>query len=179
MDLKLETSSDWSDWKFLKLSERKLSAYDLSDYSDYTKQHLPELVKWIDLFPFISIRNIKFNIQKADVTPHIDFTKPKENVELFENNKTNDPCGYRVLIAGSRTNSMYIVHKGVKIYTTLPEETDVYVLRHTDGIHGVDFEPGRQTMFFHFEIDQASHNKLLAASYNKYKQYAILQNDLS
>lgn len=169
------TESDWADWQFLKLTKRKNSPYDVSEISQDTRHKFPELVDWLNYFPYKNIRNIKFNIQKTFVTDHTDFDHPDQNIELYKNNFDNEPCGYRIIIAGKRNNSMYVVNNGKKIYTELPEETDTYVLGHTTTIHGVDFEPGRRTMFLHFEIDPDKNIALLEKSFDKYGKYAILK----
>lgn len=174
-NIDLTANTHWTNWNFLKLSEKRNSPYDKSDYSEFLKSNYPMVIDWISKLPILSIRNIKFNIQNSEVPSHIDFTNPSENIELFKNNSTNEPCGYRVLLNGSRNNSLYVIKNGTKVYTTMPEDTDVYVLGHTNVAHGVDFEPGRKTLFLHIEVDGVKHNELLTRSYEKYKNYALMK----
>lgn len=169
----LETTEDWADWMFLKLTEKRPTPYDITTFTQYALEFHPELVKWIEQFPFKSIRNIKFNIQKSEVQPHIDFSRPHVAPDLYQNNKLNEPCGYRVLLKGTRQGNLYILKNNEKVYVNMPDDTDTYVLRHTGTIHGVDFEPGRQVLFLHFEINAEEHIKLLEQSFNKYKEYTI------
>jgi len=170
----LIAKSEWSSWKFKKLTNKKNTAYEITDFTTEAYEKIPELIDWVNLFPYKSIRNIKINFQIDSVPQHVDFTRADDDLELYKNNIHNEPCGYRVLISGKRSNSLYIEHKGKKVYPVLPEETDTYVLGHTNMPHGVEYEPGRNTMFMHFEIDATKHLEMLSRSYKKYKDYAIV-----
>lgn len=170
-------SRDWMFWKFQKLTNTTNGKYDITELNEKISQQYPELVDWFKFFPYRSIRNIKFNEQKTMVRDHIDFVDPQNDVELFNNNKQNEPCGYRVLVKGSRYGKLYVINsKGQKIYVNMPDDTDVYVLNHTSGIHGVDDEPGRQTLFTHFEIDNITHSTLLLKSFEKYRSEVIFDS---
>lgn len=173
----IEANAEWIAWKFKRITEKRNTAYDVTDFTKEVQDSMPELVSWINNFPYKTIRNIKINYQIDTVPLHIDFTRPDDEPDLYKNNIENEPCGYRVLIQGKRSNALYIEHNGSKLYTTLPDETDTYVLGHTLMPHGVDYEPGRNTMFMHFEIDKEKHHELLFRSYEKYKQYAILSSN--
>lgn len=174
-DFKPAITTSWEKWSFRKLTNPKASAYDISELSMDTISTYPEFSDWIDNFPYKTIRNIKFNIQNSSVHVHTDFTKPEENLELYRNNVENEPCGYRVLLSGKRFASMFVMDGDTKIYTVMPYETDVYILGHTSTYHGVDEEPGRETLFLHIEIDPIKHEELVMRSYDKYKDYAILK----
>jgi len=166
-------TDSWTAWYFKKLTTRTKDKYSSSNLrTDIIKQY-PELVTWINLFPFTSLCNIKFNIQKDLVPPHIDFASPEESKELFLNNSVNEPCGYRVVIKGKRQNNIYIVKNETKHYVTLPEDTDVYVLGQTTCLHGVEEEPGRRTMYIQMFIEPNKHLEILNRSYKLYKDYAI------
>ena len=171
-DFNLKTDFSWKYWNFARLSESRDSSYS----ETILKGNLDSrLYDWFAYFPFKNIRNIKFNIQKDIVREHIDFTSPDNDKQLFENNSINEPCGYRILIRGSRQGKLYVYKNEQKHYTVMPEDTDVYVLRHTDGLHGVDLEPNRTTIFTHFEIDSVKHRDLIEKSLYKYKDYAIYE----
>jgi hypothetical protein len=170
-DLDLSTETSWAHWDFAKLTTSQSSPYSHSEIKDDVDETLKT---WFGNFPYSSIRNIKFNIQKDLVSDHIDFTKPELDPQLHENNSMNEPCGYRILVRGTRKGNMYVVHNGVKIYTEMPDDTDVYVLGHTSTLHGVDYEPGRVTIFTHFEIDPILHKQLITRSLQKYGKYAIM-----
>jgi len=163
----------WLFWNKTNFTEKQETPYDISQWTQYALETYPEFIKWFECLPYKSICNIKFNIQMETVKPHIDFTQPKLKPELFENNVDNEPCGYRILIAGKRNNSLYVMNNGNKIYCNMPNDTDVYVLGHTSTLHGVEDEIGRQTIFIHIEIDKDKHNEILMRSVEKYKTYAI------
>jgi len=163
----------WLFWNKTNFTEKQETPYNISQWTKHALETYPEFIKWFEYLPYKSIRNIKFNVQMEAVKPHIDFTQPKLKPELFENNVDNEPCGYRILIAGKRNNSLYVMNKDSKIYCNMPDDTDVYVLGHTSTLHGVEDELGRKTIFVHIEIDKDKHNEILMRSVEKYKQYAI------
>jgi hypothetical protein len=176
-DMEITTETTWIFWSFGKITESRESPYDVSVIKKEILIKYPLLEEWFRNFPYKTIRNIKFNIQNSAVFPHIDFTKPEANPQLFANNSENEPCGYRILIRGSRTKMMYVVDNGEKVYVDIPEDTDVYVLRHSEGWHGVDDEEGRTTIFTHFEVDPEENKLLIDRSLDKYKDYAIWSKD--
>lgn len=169
----IQPDKNWVFWNYKNLTTDRITSYAESTLTDTIKEQYPELVSWLENFPILKICNIKYNIQKQIVSPHVDFTKPSDNFELYYNNLLNDPCGYRVLLSGSRKEKLYIVTKDGKKYTELPQSTDVYVLGQTNCKHGVDDEDGRCSLYLHFYIDKNKHKELLEKSWVKYKDYAI------
>jgi hypothetical protein len=171
-DFTSETS--WKYWEFKRLTNKQLSPYDVSAWSSETETKFPKLIKWFEYFPFKNIRNIKINSQLHTVKRHIDFTDSTGDIALWENNNINEPCGYRIIIKGKRQNALYIEKQDkTKIYCNMPTNTDVYVLNHTAGYHGVDDDIGRCTIFCHAEIDNTRHRELIEQSLRKYQQFAI------
>lgn len=164
----------WGYWEVNKLTQQRTNPYDASDWTDETKEKYPEFVEWFNYFPYKNLRNIKVNRQVKPVDPHIDFNRPELHPELYHNNNENEPCGYRILIKGTRTKGIYIMRGEEKIYCTIPDDTDTYVLGHTTTLHGVDDDEERITIFTHFEIDAEKNRALLQKSFEKYSSYAIL-----
>jgi|LakMenEpi03Aug12_release.lakeMendotaPanAssembly.Ray.scaffolds.fasta_scaffold21455_15 hypothetical protein len=185
-DLLLEPDVKWNYWHYLKftnwekVSDAKQSyknSYQLNDFKNEFRTKFPEIVEWFNHLPIKTIRNIKYNLQVGRVPSHIDFEYPDFEPELYKNNLYNEPCGYRVIIRGQRSNVLYVECNGKKTYTTLPESTDVYLLRQTDGIHGVEEDYHRATIFSHLEIDPEKHKKILKRSIEKYSEFAVLRQD--
>jgi hypothetical protein len=176
--LSVKTEKNWRFWNFVNLTERlEGSAYQRTKIREDIANEYPELIEWLSLFPIKSIRNFKFNIQTSAVVTHLDFSRREDDEDLYLNNNENEPCGYRILLKGQRENCLYMSdgRHGKKIYCTMPEETDVYVLRHTDGWHGTEEDQDRQTMFLHIEVDPAKHQELLKRSLDKYGKYAVYE----
>lgn len=173
-DFYITPEKNWKFWDYKKLTVEKDNPYSCSHLSDSVRQNYPFLENWLNLFPFLHIINVKLNIQKTIVKPHIDFTNPKLDLELFKNNERNEPCGYRVLIRGSRNRKLYIIKNDKKIFVNLPKETDVYVLGQTNCLHGVEEDIGRTTLYLQFFIDENKQKDLLEKSWKKYKKYAII-----
>jgi hypothetical protein len=175
-EFNLTPDTNWAYWKFKKLTEPTEKLYQETQISKDILNEYPELVSWFSLFPIKNIRNVKFNIQNDIVEEHIDFTNPDADPILYKNNVDNEPCGYRILIKGKRSEGLYVVKDNKKEFVTLPEDTDVYVLGHTCTLHGVEYDPGRISIFTHYEIDSYLHQQLLSKSLLKYSQYAIYNN---
>lgn len=170
----LKTDRHYMFWNFKRLTVENESSYTESMIEETIIQEYPLLIDWLKFFSFSKICNIKFNVQQDIVHPHVDFTRPSYNKDLYYNNALNDPCGFRVLISGSRTDKLYIINKQGKKYINLPNETDVYVLGQTNCIHGVDNELGRKSLYLHGYIDKIKHDNLIKKSWNKYQNYAVL-----
>lgn len=173
-DFNINQDHSWAFWKFGSMTEKVGDSFVERKLDPNLLQQYPLLENWFKHFPYKSIRNVKFNIQVADVKVHKDFNRIHDDYSLFLNNRDNEPCGYRVLLKGSRNRGMFLADGEQKQYINMPEETDVYVLGQTNIYHGVDYEPGRTTIFMHFEIDRDRHVDLLNRSYAKYKHYAII-----
>jgi hypothetical protein len=171
-NMELAQDTSWAFWNFTKMVEGD-SPYETTVLKQEILDAYPKLLEWFQYFPYKTIRNIKWNTQVGEVRSHIDFTKPVNNPDLFKNNSENEPCGYRILIRGSRTNKLFVMRDDEKVYVDIPEDTDVYVLRHTDGLHGVDADEDRTTIFTHFEIDPIRHRLLIEKSLEKYNNYAV------
>lgn len=171
----LDTDTSWAYWNFIKLTE-STRKYQPSEIKFSVKEKYPRLIEWLNLFPFDQLSNVKFNIQSTNnVNPHVDFHAPNEGKYLYNNNVMNEPCGYRVILSGERTNKLYIMTNRGKEFVTMPYETDVYVLGQTNCLHGVDSEIGRQTLYLHGYINSEKHSTMLKKSWNKYHQFAIMK----
>lgn len=165
----------WYFWEVSKLTVNHSNPYEITDFTNHIKSSYPELIEWFKLFPYKNIRNIKLNHQISKVKEHIDFTKPELDPLLHKNNSVNEPCGYRIILSGSRKNKLFVIHNEEKIYCDMPIDTDVYVLGHTSTMHGVEDDENRWTIFTHFEIDGVKHKELLQKSLTKYSEYAIIR----
>lgn len=176
--LNLYRDEQFAFWSFSRLTEKKNSPYDIADWKQEIKEQFPEIIEWVKFLSIISIRNIKINIQDRSVNSHIDFTMPDKNPNLWNNNNQNEPCGYRVLLKGNSINTLYIINSlGEKVYCRQPDDTNTYLLRHTDGMHGVEDDTRRITVYFHIEINSENHKIILQESLNKYKEYAIYDQE--
>ena len=166
----------WGYWEFNKLTQQRDNPYDKSDWTDEAKEKHSELIEWFNYFPYTNIINVKINRQLKEVKPHIDFNRPELHPAMYYNNNENEPCGYRIIINGSRKKGIYVMRGEEKIYCDIPDDTDTYVLGHTTTMHGVDDDDDRITIFAHFEIDAEKNRDLLQRSFEKYGSYAILNN---
>ena len=133
-----------------------------------------ELDSWFNLLPCTSILKLKLNVQIGPVVAHVDIEPTKWlEEETFSKWVSQEPTGYRVLISGGRTNTLFTVLNDKKIYPVIPEDTNTYVFHSSSLSHGVEDDPGRKLVYMNLEIDESKHQKLLEDSLNKYRDYAI------
>ena len=128
---------------------------------EYINEHLP----------FTDLVNIKIHHMRRQGSIHIDFVEPKNNKELYKHNKKNEPCGYRMVIQGSRQGDLAIITNDHVIkQPILPEDTDWYTIRHTETAHAnTKYVDDRYILFCHGWIDPQKNEELLNKSLSKYK----------
>lgn len=151
--------------------------YSVSEFNESYRETHGFLFDFVDKhLPFDQIINIKIHRQYRDASSiHIDFAKPDENPLLFENNKVTDPCGYRMVIAGSRQGALHVENSsGERIYPLLPETTDWYCIGSTNVRHAVQkLDEGRMIIFTHGWINAEKHKEIIDRSLEKYSDYAV------
>ena len=150
--------------------------YAHSQFKEQYKATHQSLFDYIDQnLPFDHLVNIKIHRQLREGRAHIDFISPDNNPQLFENNNTNEPCGYRMVIAGVRQGQLYIdKSNGERVFPKLPDTTDWYILGHTNALHGLKgFDADRHILFCHAWINPERHSKIIESSLAKYKDYAV------
>ena len=129
-----------------------------------------------DHLPFDDIVNVKIHRQYRNAEKvHLDFANPQDNIELYNNNVYNEPCGFRMVVAGVRQGALHIENsKKEKIYPYLPETTDWYCLNSTNAKHAVEtLDNGRMIIFTHGWINLDKHNLIINRSLEKYGEYAV------
>jgi hypothetical protein len=141
----------------------------------YSQQKLKE---YVDLYlPFTKLVTIKMHNVIKESTWHIDFRSPDRNPELYTHNQQFEPCGYRIVIQGSRSGELEVRVKDDILRPTMPEDTDCYVLGHTTTLHtNTGIPKDRYILFCHGWVDPVKHENLIARSLKKYEQYAIWEN---
>jgi hypothetical protein len=131
---------------------------------NYIEQHLP----------FDYLVNIKIHRPARQGQTHIDFGSPRRNLELYQNNNSLEPCGYRMVIAGRRNEHLYVEKNKEVIYPYLPDTTDWYIIGSTNVPHGLNgIDTDRFILFCHGYINKEKHHSILSRSIDKYKDYAI------
>jgi hypothetical protein len=153
----------------------KSDNYQVSNYKEEYLETHRYLINYIaQHLPFDHLVNIKIHRPVAQGRTHIDFLYPDKNKELYENNNSLEPCGYRMVIAGRRNGHLYVKTAGQTIYPILPEDTDWYIISSTTALHGLnDKDDSRFILFCHGYINKEKHQDILTRSIDKYKDYAI------
>lgn len=162
-------------------------------FTESARTKYPELLTYMESnWPFESYVYVKLIRANQTVQPHVDgnFVEHKGPVgnyntitqSYLDHQLATEPCGYRMLIAGNRSN-LYLCDEYdpaykrkdwsdiEKRYCTVPETTDCFVLRTNDSPHGVDRiedDDGRLLLFAIGHLDEARHDQLLQRSIERY-----------
>tara|TARA_B100001094_G_scaffold307347_1_gene338971 strand:- start:431 stop:1021 length:591 start_codon:yes stop_codon:yes gene_type:complete len=160
-------------WEAEKLCEEVDGRYGRNYIKEKNKKLYPTLCEYIELLPYDAVSNIKINHQKAEVAPHVDLQHQWYSEDLFNNSLENEPAGYRLVIKGS--HDVLKIHRNDDIVTAyMPvDQTHAYVLNQSAGLHSVEDDPGRITVYATGFINKDKHNDLLEKSLEKYSQYAV------
>ena len=171
---------DYGAWEM-----RKLTKSAKEDKDKYKPQELREefvkgnreFMEWIENLPYTDFINVKIHRQdKSDVPIHIDLLWPGRDYEHYNHLYWNEPCGYRVVMSGQAKQKTYVIGPNMeRHYVDMPSdwETNTYIMNYSTCIHGVDEDPGRDILFFQFNIDEKKHEKIVRRSIKKYQKYAL------
>lgn len=131
----------------------------------------------IDQLPFVDIHIARLSIQDKLVKPHIDvnLTTHQINDKDYDNIKKNEPCGYRIIIEGSK-HSLKLIHNNKIISTYLPKIPMIYVIDSTKLLHYIEEDIGRKSLYIRGTIDEKKHRDLIEKSLEKYHQFCIYDN---
>lgn len=157
-----------------KLTE-EIDGYHKVGWKSRLTENQKQLASYIDSnLPFDNLVNIKIHHPRIMGDMHIDFAEPHRNKELFLQNRSMEPCGYRMVLAGNRKGDLGVkTSKGI-VYPELPESTDWYIIGGTQTPHThVVVNPERYIVFCHAWINEEQHNQILKQSLEKYYDYAI------
>ena len=163
-------------------------------FTESAKLKYPQLLEYMTTYwPFEYYVYVKLIRAKRDVEPHVDgnfvdHKGPAGNYntitqEYLDHQLSTEPCGYRMLINGSRDSlylcdtydSSYKRHDWdnlEKRYCQIPNDTDCFLLRTNDSPHGVDRQAGddnRLLLFAIGRLDIDQHNKLVEKSLARYQ----------
>lgn len=133
----------------------------------------PELSTIINQLPFSMITMVKYNTQTSDIPPHIDVQKKYIRVSgEYEDIRSNEPAGYRILLCGSPTK-LEVFDGKEWIVSKLPLCPFGYVINSTDTKHRIIGETGRNILYFRGFLDRDKHIRLINKNLEKYREYAI------
>ena len=135
---------------------------------DYCKTHLP----------FTDLVNIKIHhITTTGMKLHVDFGDPTKNPELYKHTQEHEPCGFRMVIQGTKSGDVAVTNNDEVIVPRMAEDTDWYAISHTGTLHGTpsnieDIED-RYVLFVQGWVDKEKHNELISKSIDKYKDLIV------
>ena len=89
----------------------KKSNYEISTpKDDLTSSQLAVIEYCKKYLPFTDYINIKIHhIQSTGMKMHIDFGDPEKNLELFKHTNEHEPCGFRMIVKGTKSGDMVVV----------------------------------------------------------------------
>ena len=151
--------------------------YSKSQWIDTLSNTQTKLVEYLEQhIPFTDLVNVKIHRMDAAGPQHrhLDFFHPDTNPELYKHNLECEPCGYRMILKGAVKKALAIETSNGVVYPELPEDTDWYVMGHTNVWHwNSEYDPDRYIMFLHIWLNKEQHFNLLEKSYKKYEDYVI------
>jgi hypothetical protein len=151
--------------------------YSKSSWIDSLSEAQLKLTKYIsDHIPYTDLVNVKIHRMDAAGIQHrhVDFFHPEVNPELYQHNLACEPCGYRMVLQGNIKRALAVETSSRVYYPELPDDTDWYVMGHTNVWHwNEEYDPNRYIVFLHVWLNQEKHFELLDKSYKKYKEHVI------
>lgn len=144
------------------------------------REHCPNLIKYIkENLPFKKFKYITAISSKGSVPMHYDLTESISDQEK-DYYKTNDPCFYRLVLDGTmHQQSFYVYTKTMgKVYCRMPTDSPGWIMGSYSCGHGNDEEAANQKLLLYImgDLDLNKHQGLVARSYDRYKDYAIVRD---
>lgn len=105
--------------------------------------------------------------------------------ELKEHHLANEPIGYRVILSGSRDTFYFCKDYDPtyrsepdqpRVYATIPEETDFFLIRNYQQPHGVDtneLDATRIVGFMLGKVNEEGHRSLVERSIARFGDYVV------
>ena len=127
----------------------------------------------IEQLPYDKITMAMHKFQTAPVAEHYDvYPQMKISQDALEEIKTNEPCGYRIVIKGK--NDVLELWNGKEwICPTLPESPCCYLINTTSLKHRVKDDPGREIIYFRGILNKEKHQALIEKSLNRYSDQVL------
>ena len=157
----------------------KKTNYEISTpKDDLTSSQLAVIEYCKKYLPFTDYINIKIHhIQSTGMVMHIDFGDQTKNPELYKHTQEHEPCGFRMVIQGTKSGDMAINNNDEIIVPRMPEDTDWYLISHTGTLHGtpenINDIKDRYGLFVQGWVDKEKHNELINKSIEKYSDYIV------
>lgn len=127
----------------------------------------------LNQLPVENITRIFYKTQRVAVASHVDvMTQMKLAPNEYEHILHNEPCGYRIVINGS-LDKLHVKVGEQWITAHLPCTPICYLINSSALYHRVDEDPTRETIYIRGWINTEQHQKLIARSLEKFKDYAI------
>lgn len=167
-------------------------------WKDNAKEHLPELIKFIEALPLRYLGYVSIFSNNDFVKPHHDLVSktPESPVvkrckfkdydwegynfmqnEYAEECELHEPSSYRIILAGDRSTSFFVCKHDAqdeKKYGNLPKTTDTFAFNTTGCLHGADKNKDKLLVFISGWLDFDKHNVLVQKSLSKYEKDTII-----
>lgn len=149
-------------------------------WTEKAQVHAPGLIKWIeDNLPYKDVRYCAALSSVGTIKAHSDipFNATQDIIDYHSN---LDPSLYRIVIAGDIVdNGFYVSSDNIeKTYTRLPNTSPGWVMGATTCLHGNDdtVENHKVLVYAMGELDRDKHYELIKRSYEKYKEFAVVED---
>jgi len=194
-----DTFAWWKEETLLGVKDLSKPFGEPKQWTEVAKEKYSDLIKWIDeYFPFEYKFYVRLARSTGNVAPHVDgnYTKAPHShhmtitKEMLDHQLANEPIGYRFIVSGSR-DTLYMCNEydyskdmsnQKKVYCTIPDDTDAFLINNCTQPHGVDVKEGidddRIVGFVLGKVNVKQHQKLIEKSKNKYSKQVITKNEL-
>lgn len=154
-------------WSYENLIENK----EIKKNIDPSKKIFETILKQL---PILDLHIARLSIQDKKVNPHIDVNLATHQIDSksYQNILKNEPCGYRLLIDGSK-DTLKIISNNKIISTQLPKVPMLYVINSTELLHFIEGDIGRKTLYIRGTINEPKHKELIDRSLKKYSDFCI------
>jgi hypothetical protein len=127
----------------------------------------------LNQLPFTRLTRLLHKVQTVAVSAHLDCSTDM----IYEEGehdyiKSIEPSGYRLVLSGS-TKALWVYDNKEWHNVTLPSVPCCYVLNASAGIHKLEADVGRETIFTRGYVDLEKHQEILKRSLEKYRDYAV------
>lgn len=167
-----------SEEKFEKAWKLRYSENINVSKNPYLTSYTAGIFDLMTQLPFKQITHAQILRQKVDIKPHFDFAfvNGKFIDDSNVSSKKIEPILYKILLNKTFQTSFFMTRSPYSklVYTTMPDDTNVFCVREGDVMHGSTHSIQNKyvvSIFGHLDVEK--HLYLQKRSLLKYKKYAI------
>ncbi len=183
------TSSIWAQNRLVESYARDgLPYWAPRPWLPEARERMPKLIAYVDEhLPLTSIciaKILKSNDSALGI--HVDIGKYDwSGYDFYQHQYDNAPAAYRIILDGEGERILYYTDGSDTprehwCWANMPATSNSFIHSSVDSLHGAEYYPGlnRYILFIHGRLDIERHQALLRRSYDRYRDYTIMNADL-